>query len=312
MLSVFQGNDGSRSRSGLLWVGMMDPDPGPGPACYRVVSDGTQGRHCVADRLIRAGSVIIAEEPLVVAPSGPGSVVRLVGVRCHRDPAGSLELLQRAAPIVERLKLYYPREAHLRAVHAMPRLRRLERAIRAMLRRPGYESKLALSAETLDSGRSRYYPDAMRIVERRAPSALEQSSCSRAIARSLQVSTLDAAPPELGALPPGHSGLRWLSVDSLPRATLQSLLQAHGATLEELVLEVGVPAGQRWPFSCSDLHSLLGRCGLRALRRLVLLRWWSRHTDTGCREQRAAVRAALPGLQQVLCNYCDDVQPEEP
>ncbi|KAK3928156.1 E3 ubiquitin-protein ligase TRIM32 [Frankliniella fusca] len=173
-------------------------------------------------------------------------VVRLYGVWCDRDPAWSLELLQRAAPTVERLELLLPREPHLLAVLAMPRLRRLQ-----------------LCCDT----------------------------------------PLDAAPPELGALPPGHSGLRWLRVFSLPRATLQSLLQAHGGTLEELELMVGTPGEQEWPYSCSDLHSLLGRCGLRALRRLVLRRGGCSHTD--CGEQLAAVRAALPGVQQVLCSQCD-------
>ncbi|KAK3931565.1 E3 ubiquitin-protein ligase TRIM32 [Frankliniella fusca] len=176
-------------------------------------------------------------------------VVRLVRVFCDSDPAWSLELLQRAAPTLERLELLCPREPHLRAVHAMPRLQRLHVV---------------------------YDP------------------------------ALGAAPPELGALPPGHSGLRWLRVDNIPRATLQSLLQAHGGTLEELELEVGTPGEQRWPHNCRDLHSLLGRCGLRALLRLVLRRGWWRdgHTVTACREQLAAVRAALPGVQHLLCSHC--------
>ncbi|KAK3907419.1 Roquin-1 [Frankliniella fusca] len=185
-------------------------------------------------------------------------VVRLVEVRCDWDPAWSLELLQRAAPTVERLELLSPREPHLRAVLAMPRLRRL------------------------------------------------QLWCS-------DDDALDAAAPELGALPPGHSGLRWLRVLRLPRATLQSLLQAHGGTLEELELDVGTPGEREWPYSCRDLLSLLGRCGLRALRRLVLLRGGCcSHTDTACREQLAAVRAALPGVQQVLCGQCDRVPRGDP
>ncbi|KAK3913435.1 Glutathione reductase [Frankliniella fusca] len=182
-------------------------------------------------------------------------VVRLVKVLCDCDPAWSLELLQRAAPTVERLGVLFPREPHLRAVHAMPRLRRLHVWCRG---------------------------------------------------------ALHAAPYELGALPPGHSGLRWLSVRDLPRATLQALLQAHGGTLEELELWVGTPGKQEWPYNCSDLHSLLGRCGLRALRRLLLRRWTGcSHIDTACRGQLAAVRAALPGLQ-VLCDRCDQVPEEEP
>ncbi|KAK3908505.1 Tyrosine recombinase XerD-like [Frankliniella fusca] len=181
-------------------------------------------------------------------------LVRLVDVYCDTDPAWSLELLQRAAPTVERLDVLYPDEPHLRAVHAMPRLRRL----------------LVMCNDD----------------------------------------ALQAAPPELGALPPGHSGLRWLSVLCLPRATLQSLLQAHGGTLEELELGVGAREERQWPWGCSDLHSLLAQCGLRALRRLVLRRL-GRHRDTACGEQRAAVRAALPGVQ-VLCDTCDRVLGEEP
>ncbi|KAK3910345.1 Teneurin-4 [Frankliniella fusca] len=123
---------------------------------------------------------------------------------------------------------------------------------------------------------------------------------------------LHDAPPELGALPPGHGGLRWLSVSSpssLPRATLQSLLRAHAGTLEELLLRVGTPGEQRWPWCCSDLHALLGPCRLRALRRLVL--WRGIFSHTACGEQLAAVRAALPGVQ-VLCDLCDGVQEELP
>ncbi|KAK3921953.1 Protein piccolo [Frankliniella fusca] len=196
------------------------------------------------------------EEQKAAALQEAQGVERLVGVRCERDHDWCLELLQRAAPTLERLEVLWPDEPHLRAVHAIPRQRRL-----------------------------RLYCD----------------------------DVLDAAPPELGALPPGHSGLRWLSVRDLPRATLQSLLRAHSGTLEELELGVGTPGEEEWPVCCSDLHSLLGRCGLRALRRLVLERERSdcTHTVTGCREQLAAVRAALPGVQ-VLCGQCDSVPDEEP
>ncbi|KAK3918856.1 Transcription factor TGA2 [Frankliniella fusca] len=191
-------------------------------------------------------------------------VVELNGVRCHASPAWSLELLQRAAPTVETLHVFEPLEHHLHAVHAMPRLRALHVAC--------------------DTG--------------------------------FVVKTPEV---ELGALPPGVAGLRRLSARSLPRATLQSLLRAHGGTLEELTLVMGIerniidisgtPLGEQdedasWPRSCGDLHSLLGRCGLRALRRLVLGRGTCSHTDTGCEEQLRAVRAALPGVQ-VLCDECD-------
>ncbi|KAK3928855.1 Roquin-1 [Frankliniella fusca] len=237
----------------------LDPPPAaarpPAAALDPPPAEAPPPREMDVDRLSRNVPGGRQEEKAAALLEAQG-VVRLVMLRCHIDPAWSLELLQRAAPTVERLEVGYPREPHLRAVLAMPRLRRL--------------------------------------------------------AVGCADDALHAAPPELGALPPGHSGLRWFSVLGLPSATLQSLLRAHGGTLEELELLVGTPGKEEWPRSCSDLHSLLGRCGLRALRRLVLRRGGPcSHTDTGCREQLAAVRAALPGVQ-VLCDECDDVQGERP
>ncbi|XP_052133154.1 uncharacterized protein LOC113209422 [Frankliniella occidentalis] len=190
------------------------------------------------------------QEKAAVLLDAPG-VTRLIRVHCHRDPAWSLQLLQRAAPTVERLDVRHPREAHLRAVHAMPRLRRLHVHV----------------------------------------------SCNDG--------ALWARPPELPALPPGHAGLQWLKVERLPRATTQSLLHAHGGTLEELELRVGTAGSREWPYSCGDLHSLLQQSGLRALRRLMLVREGDCIREpAACREQRAEVRRVLPGAE-VRCDTCD-------
>lgn len=48
----------------------------------------------------------------------------------------------------------------------------------------------------------------------------------------------DALAPVLQALPPGYGGLQWLRAWRLPRPTLQSLLSAHGHSLEYLQLRV--------------------------------------------------------------------------
>ncbi|XP_034243119.1 uncharacterized protein LOC117646349 [Thrips palmi] len=53
-------------------------------------------------------------------------VRRLTNVRCHRDPAWVLEVLRAAAPRLEEASVRDPRADHLRALHAMPRLGRLE------------------------------------------------------------------------------------------------------------------------------------------------------------------------------------------
>ncbi|KAK3913376.1 Spindle and kinetochore-associated protein 3 [Frankliniella fusca] len=190
-----------------------------------------------------------------------------IEVRCNDDPDDpSLELLQHAAPTLERLSVIHPRVPHLRAVHAMPRLRRL----------------------SLWCGRGPLCADGVFGTEVAEPEE-----------------------PELGALPPEHAGLRWLCVLPLPRATLESLLRAHGGTLEDLELVVGANWNEPWPRGCDDLHLLLGRCGLRALRSLVLFRWIYSHAAVACRMQLAAVRAALPG-SQVLCRECDEAEMQEP
>ncbi|KAK3931588.1 F-box DNA helicase 1 [Frankliniella fusca] len=111
-------------------------------------------------------------------------------------------------------------------------------------------------------------------------------------------------PPELGPLPEGHDGLRWLRAWSLPRGTLQSLLRAHAATLEELEMWVGSPGKKEWPFSCSDLHYLLGQCGLQRLRKLLL--WRGNCSHSKCKEQLAALSQALPGTE-IMCDKCHGV-----
>ena len=49
----------------------------------------------------------------------------MTDVRCHVDPAWSTQLLEAAAPLLEELNVRSPREDHLFALAAMPRLRRL-------------------------------------------------------------------------------------------------------------------------------------------------------------------------------------------
>ncbi|XP_026292651.2 uncharacterized protein LOC113217027 [Frankliniella occidentalis] len=190
------------------------------------------------------------QDKAALLAEAPG-VTRLARVWCDEDPAWSLQLLQRAAPTLERLGVGCALEAHLRAVLAMPRLRRLE--------------------VICDDG-------------------------------------LVAQPPELPALPPGHAGLQWLRVLYLPRATLQSLLRAHGGTLEELELVVGTAGSDGWPHSCGDLHSLLQQSGLRALKTLVLWRESGcSHEPAACWEQQVDVFRVLPGVK-VLCDDCHTIE----
>ncbi|XP_034243128.1 uncharacterized protein LOC117646356, partial [Thrips palmi] len=53
-------------------------------------------------------------------------VLRLTKVQCHRDPSWVLDVLHAAAPTLEAASFEFVGEEHLQALHAMPRLRRLE------------------------------------------------------------------------------------------------------------------------------------------------------------------------------------------
>ncbi|XP_052132205.1 uncharacterized protein LOC127751934 [Frankliniella occidentalis] len=105
----------------------------------------------------------------------------------------------------------------------------------------------------------------------------------------------------------GHRGLQWLNVWNLPRVTLQTLLRAHGRSLETLELYVGTAGEDDWPWSCGDLHVLLLRSDLRALKRLVLRRWHCSHELADCNRQRSAARRVLAAAVEVLCELCDKV-----
>lgn len=179
-------------------------------------------------------------------------VRRLTGVWCDPDPAWSLELLRSAAPVLEELGVCNAREAHLRTVHVMPRLRRL------------------------------YV--------------------------SVTDGALDAEPPLLPALAQ-PSTLQWLALNGLPRATAQSLLLAHGAALDVLVLFLGAEPGQDWTRGCSDLDVFLGQCGLR-LTQLVLWRWLDNHDLAVCASQLAAARRAVMPSCSVRCSLCQKVPHE--
>ncbi|XP_026275509.2 uncharacterized protein LOC113204522 [Frankliniella occidentalis] len=185
------------------------------------------------------------------------AVVRRLQVRCNTDHTASLTLLQAAAPAVEELMVCNPRSAHLLAVCAMPRLKRLE----------------------------------LRSID----------------------GALDTLPPLLPVdVPAEYCGLQWLRVSGLPRITLQSLLQAHGRTLEVLRLRVGTQGDEGWPINCNDLHDLLQQCDLRVMRRLVLVRGLPYcHWRGDCFEQRGLVRRALQGNPEVMCSECDGLEAED-
>ena len=53
-------------------------------------------------------------------------VRRMTNVHCRIDPDWALDVLRSAAPTLEELEMWHASEAHVAAVHGMPRLQRLE------------------------------------------------------------------------------------------------------------------------------------------------------------------------------------------
>ncbi|XP_034251397.1 uncharacterized protein LOC117651477 [Thrips palmi] len=126
---------------------------------------------------------------------------------------------------------------------------------------------------------------------------------------------LDVAFPPL---PPHHRGLQWLQVCLRPASTVLSLAKAHAATLQDLRILCASEGDTPWHFQ--DLAEGLGRCGLVALRRVVLLRGYAPgfpdnklpHGKESCRRQKHAVWDSLLAADSkavrvvtVLCGECD-------
>lgn len=105
----------------------------------------------------------------------------------------------------------------------------------------------------------------------------------------------------------GHCGLRWLrtplrDLRRLPavEATVLSLIRAHAATLEDLVI---VTESYKWTAEDSAfIAAQLGVCGLRALRRLEMRHHCMSNYERACNAMLSALRQALrPHGTVVVC-----------
>lgn len=203
-------------------------------------------------------------------------VRRLMPVYCDTDPSWALRLLKAAAPLLEELDLWNAEPKHWQLLPTMKRLLRVEVNY--------YFTKLA------GIGGAKFQL------------------------------------PALPAVDPADEPMRllWLRV-CLPREAVVDLVQRNAATLRELQVFVGtggkpdpVQGHRGWPWSCGaeELAAVLQQCQLKVLRRLVLRRPhkpvmtlcgdFTHHAEP-CRAQMAAVRRALPSVEQVLCGTCDQV-----
>ncbi|XP_026294191.1 uncharacterized protein LOC113218176 [Frankliniella occidentalis] len=102
-------------------AGDLAGDPPPAPA-----APTTRGQPPAEERLLDVSRVNRSKARLAILRRVILGVTRLHGVHCRPDRDWGLKLLQRVAPSVEELGLCDPSKRHLRALYAMPRLRRLD------------------------------------------------------------------------------------------------------------------------------------------------------------------------------------------
>lgn len=229
-------------------------------------------------------------------------VSRVTNLDSGPGEAPLLPLLQKLSPHLRELHMSSTcEEEHMRALEAMPVLRRLDVHCGGSEDGAVGDPGLPLRLEEL------------RIVVVNMTQLLDVQRMPRLWRLTLH----DMSFEEDVALPPtplAHSGLRWLSVALNSEATLLSLVRAHGSTLEEL--EVGTASYKHGHDEYGWFPGLadgLARCGLRALRRLSLQRHVPRyyemaHNTESCRVQLDALTARLAPAVVVKCVQCDGGQ----
>ncbi|XP_034251505.1 uncharacterized protein LOC117651533 [Thrips palmi] len=233
-------------------------------------------------------------------------VKKLNGVDCKKRPSWCKVLLQRVAPRVEWLCLSFALREHLDVIHDMPELRFLY-VLMAKCSTVAPDLPLQLEELMVVNVPKQHLQSVQRMPNLRKLT-LDWSSLPLAV----------AFPP----LPPGHRGLQWLQVYLRPVSTVLSLAKAHAATLQELRILCASEGDSPWHFE--DLAEELGRCGLVALRRVVLLRGGAPgfpdnklpHGKESCRPQKHAVWDSLVAADSkavrvvtVLCWECDKCPP---
>ncbi|XP_034239122.1 uncharacterized protein LOC117644045 [Thrips palmi] len=129
--------------------------------------------------------------------------------------------------------------------------------------------------------------------------------------RRLELHCPPDAPLPVLAFPGTAAGLRWLRCGVHPLVTALALVRAHADTLEELQLV----AASTEPYGCPDLARELVRCGLKELKKIVLLRQYAfeafcGHDKESCVKQKAQIIVSFlcnGGLSvDVLCNECNE------
>ncbi|XP_034248444.1 uncharacterized protein LOC117649646 isoform X2 [Thrips palmi] len=128
--------------------------------------------------------------------------------------------------------------------------------------------------------------------------------------RSLELHCQASAPLSVATpVPASAAGLQWLRLGVYPLAAALALLRAHAGTLEELQLV----AASADPYGCPDLAGELRGCGLRRLKKVVLLREtaygaFCRHDTQTCVMQTVQLsNVFLEGGVDVaiLCSECN-------
>ncbi|XP_052131660.1 uncharacterized protein LOC127751717 [Frankliniella occidentalis] len=137
-----------------------------------------------------------------------------------------------------------------------------------------------------------------------------QMRCLERMSRLRSLEVNDYKGPNLTFAPSQHTALRWLSValNARRKDTMMSLIRAYASSVQHLCIYCSVSDSRKQSFYYPDLGEDLAACGLRALRRLFLVRPAidpCTEQVAGCLLQCQTIGRSLPAHVQVVCRKCN-------
>ncbi|XP_052125774.1 uncharacterized protein LOC113209394 [Frankliniella occidentalis] len=214
----------------------------------------------------------------------------------HLRGDGSEDLLRVIGPHLEELEIWgNVQPSVMEEVQKMSGLRRLE----------------------VECAHNVEYPDLpLQLEELSLYSVTEnQLRCVERMPRLRSLTINNYCGPNLTVRTSQHDRLVWLGVaiDTDHKPTMLSIIRANASSLQELRVFCSYsPIGYWRNYYFPDLGQELAACGLRVLRRLVLLR----HVKNGpclrqaadCMLQQRTIRRFLPPSVEVVCGVCQSQQ----
>ncbi|KAK3913177.1 E3 ubiquitin-protein ligase RNF183 [Frankliniella fusca] len=137
----------------------------------------------------------------------------------------------------------------------------------------------------------------------------DQMLCVQRMPKLRSLAVLGRLPSDMDFPPSPHGSLLWLGVgcSTACRDPMLQLIRSYGSSLQELHIFCCSSREEYEPLYFADLGQDLASCGLRALRRLVLVRGLTNEHSkdvASCVLQRRTMRGFLPSVVDVICDTC--------